>query len=137
MKLLQYPEIRYGPMPKVAAAQKLLGPCPDLQVLDGALKYLELHLARVEESYAVLQRKGWDFWTVLDRMKAKKSFTNTTRALRMIMVFHHEDKVLLNKMAVRTKEKLASGDELAPHYRYLLRMLARLGSAEAEGVEEE
>lgn len=134
MKLLQYPEIRYGPLPRLEAAQKLLDPRPDLQVLEGALDYLELHLARVEKSYATLQRKGWDFWTVTERMKAKKAFTNTTRALRMIMVFHHENKFLLNKMAARIKEKLELQDELAPHYRYLLRMLDQLGSSEAKGA---
>lgn len=137
MKLLQYPEIRYGPLPKLEAAQKLLAPRPDLQVEEGALEYLELHLNRVQESYATWKRRGQDFWAVLMRMKAKKAFTNTTRALRMIMVFHQEDKAVLDKMAVRIKEKLALEDDLAPHYRYLLRLLARLGSAEAQGAGEE
>lgn len=137
MELLQYPEIRYGPLPKPEDAQKLLAPRPDLQVIEGALGYLELHLGRVEESYAALQRQGWNLWTVLSRMKAKKSFTNTTRALRMIMVFHRDNELLLNKMAMRIKEKLQLGDELAPHYRYLLRTLDRLGSDEAEGMGEE
>lgn len=137
MKLLQYPEIRYGPLPRLEAAQKLLAPRPDLQVMEGAMEYLELHLNRVQESYAVYSRRGWDFWTVLLRLKAKKTFTNTTRALRMIMVFHHENKAVLDKMAARIKEKLALEDALAPHYRYLLRLLASLGSAEAEGAGEE
>lgn len=137
MKLLQYPEVRYGSLPKLEAAQKLLAPRPDLQALEGALDYLEMHLERVEKDYATVQRRGWDFWTVLERLKAKKSFTNTTRALRMIMVFHTKNKFLLNKMAVRIKEKLELGGVLAPHYEYLLRQLALLGSSEAKGDGEE
>lgn len=132
MKLLEYPEIRYGPLPKVEQAQRLLLPRPDLQTPEGALKYLELHLNRTEDNYAYLTAGGKDFWTVLLRLKAKKSFTNTTRALRMIMVFHHEDKELLGQMAVRIKEKQEQVSELVPHYSYLLRLLKKLGSPEAE-----
>lgn len=137
MKLLQYPEVRYGPLPRLEEAKKLLEPRLDLQVTDGALEYLELHLARVEENYAAINSKGMDFWTVLGRIKAKKSFTNTTRAMRMIMVFHHENKYALNKMAERIKQKLELGDDLAPHYSYLLRLLAQLGSSEAKEVKPE
>ena len=132
MKLLEYPEIRYGPLPKVEQAQRLLLPRPDLQTPEGAMKYLELHLNRIEDNYAYLTAGGKDFWTVLLRLKAKKSFTNTTRALRMIMVFHHEDKELLGQMAVRIKEKQEQVSELVPHYSYLLRLLKKLGSPEAE-----
>lgn len=96
------------------------------------MKYLELHLNRTEDNYAYLTAGGKDFWTVLLRLKAKKSFTNTTRALRMIMVFHHEDKELLGQMAVRIKEKQEQVSELVPHYSYLLRLLKKLGSPEAE-----
>lgn len=131
MKLLDNPEVRYGPLPRLEAAQKLLDPRPDLHVSEGALEYLELHLARVEESYSILHRREKGFWSFLERLKARKTFTNTTRALRMIMVFHHENKYCLNKMAVRIKEKLAQKDDLAPHYSYLLRLLAKLGSSEA------
>lgn len=132
MRLLEYPEVRYGPLPRLEAAQKLLELRPDLQGSEGAMEYLDLHIGRVEESYATLLNKDRDFWSVLDRLKAKKAFTNTTRALRMIMVFHTKNKYVLNQMAVKIKAKLEEKDELAPHYSYLLRLLAELGSTEAQ-----
>jgi len=93
---------------------------------------MELHLSRVEEAYADYSAKGYDFWTIIKRVKAKKTFTNTTRALRMIMVFHHENLYVLRKMADRLKEKLELGDELASHYSYLLSQLEELEGSEAE-----
>ena len=77
------------------------------------MEYLELHLNRVQESYAVYSRRGWDFWTVLLRLKAKKTFTNT-RALRMIMVFHHENKADAGQDGGADQGKAGPEDELAP-----------------------
>lgn len=137
MKLLEFPEVRYGPLPKWDAAAKLLKPRPDLQELEGAMEYLDLHLNRVAESYSILQKKETGFWGFLGRLKAKKEFINTTRALRMIMVFHRENKGVLDQMAKAIKEKLDQDDELALHYSYLLRLLAELESPEAERIVKE
>ncbi|MDD4657913.1 MAG: hypothetical protein PHW26_02590 [Eubacteriales bacterium] len=131
MKLLENPEIRYGPLPRIEAAQKLLEPRPDLQVYEGAMEYLELHLKRVQECYATLMSRDKGFWAFMLKAKAKKSFTNTTRALRMIMVFHRENKFVLNQIALRLKNELEQGSVLKPHYEYLLRLLQELGSREA------
>jgi len=131
LKLLEYPEIRYGPLPEMEAAQKLLEPRLDLQVYEGAMEYLELHLNRVQECYATLVSQDRGFWAFMLKAKAKKAFTNTTRALRMIMVFHRENKFVLNEMANRIKKELEQDSELTPHYKYLLRLLKKLGSREA------
>ncbi len=129
MKLLKNPEVRYGPLPRIEAAQKLLEPRLDLQVYEGAMEYLELHINRIQECFETLQSVG-RYWTI-QKLQAKKAFTNTTRALRMIMVFHQENPFVLNQMAIRIKEELDRETELASHYEYLLRILKELGSREA------
>lgn len=127
MKLLENPEVRYGPLPKIEAARRLLEPRLDLQVYEGAMDYLSLHLARVKECYRVLvEEKG--FWR---RYRAKAAFTNTTRALRMIMVFHRDNPFVLNEMAKEIKTEAGGSEELKPHYEYLLSLLVKLGSREA------
>jgi len=132
VKLLENPEVRYGPLPRIEAAQNLLEPRPDLQVYEGAMEYLELHINRIKECYQTLQTKDRGFWAFSLRLQAKKAFTNTTRALRMIMVFHQENPFVLNQMAIRIKEELEEDTPLAPHYHYLLRLLKELGSREAQ-----
>lgn len=131
MKLLKYPEILYGPLPAIEAAQKLLENRLDLQVYEGAMEYLELHLKRVQECYATLVSRDRGFWDFWQRVKAKKAFINTTRALRMIMVFHKANRFVLNEMAIRIKKELEQDSELTPHYEYLLCLLKELGSREA------
>lgn len=128
MELLENPEVRYGPLPSIEAARRLLEPRLDLQVYQGAMDYLNLHLARIQECYAVItEKKG--FW---HRYKAKAAFTNTTRALRMIMVFHRDNMFVLNEMAKKIKTEMDGVEELRPHYLYLLSLLKILGSREAE-----
>ncbi|HBI57189.1 MAG: hypothetical protein PHT52_01835 [Eubacteriales bacterium] len=131
MKLLENPEIRYGPLPGIEAAQKLLEPRLDLQVYEGAMDYLELHLSRVQECYATLMSRDRGFWAFMQKLRAKKAFTNTTLALRMIMVFHQKNPFVLNQMVIRIKRELEKDNELKPHYEYLLRLLKKLGSREA------
>lgn len=128
MKLLENPEVRYGPLPALEAARRLLEPRLDLQVYEGAMKYLNLHLNRVKECYGALSRAETGFW---QRFKAKAAFTNTTRALRMIMVFHQENRFVLNEMALRVKAEREVVKDLMPHYEYLLSLLKALGSREA------
>lgn len=132
MKLLENPEVRYGPLPRIEAAQKLLEPRLDLQVYEGAMEYLELHINRIKECYQTLQAGERGFWALSLRLQAKKAFTNTTRALRMIMVFHQENPFVLNQMAIRIKKELEEDTPLAPHYDYLLRILKELGSRDAQ-----
>lgn len=132
MKILKNPERRYGRLPKMKQVHRLMLPHPHLQQAEGALEYLEKHLARVEENYPVLCSEDRDMWSIMLRAKAKKAFTNTTRALRVIMVYHHKDTDLLDKMALRLKEVMEQGGELVPHYQYLLTQLAELGSKVAE-----
>ncbi len=131
MKLLKNPEVRYGPLPRIEAAQKLLEPRLDLQVYEGAMEYLELHINRIQECFQTLQSQEKGYWAFIQRLQAKKAFKNTTRALRMIMVFHQENPFVLNQMAIRIKEELDRETELASHYEYLLRILKELGSREA------
>lgn len=132
LKLLKNPEVRYGPLPAKEAASKLLEPRPDLQAYEGAMKYLDLHLNRVKGAIETMLSRDKGFWAFWLRTKAKQEFINTTRALRMIMTFHRENPFVLNQMALRLKEELANEPALALHYEYLLRLLAALGSREAE-----
>ena len=127
MKLLDNPELRYGPLPRPEAAQALLEPRPDLQTSKGALEYLELHLGRVRECLVPLAGRDRGLWSFILRNKAKAAFTNTTRALRMIMVFHRESSYVLSEMARRIREEQQEEKALEPHYEYLLRLLHELG----------
>lgn len=130
MKLLENPEVRYGPLPEIQGAKALLESRPDLQAYEGAMEYLELHLDRVKDCYGTIEVRGRGIFAWLQRVKARQAFTNTTRALRMIMVFHQENPFVLNQMALRIQEELGA-TALELHYQYLLRLLNKLGSREA------
>lgn len=130
LKLLKNPEVRYGPLPGIEAARELLAHRLDLQVYEGAMEYLDLHLGRVQDCYEILSSSPKRLATIKRKIKARWAFINTTRALRMIMVFHRENPFVLNQMAIRIKG-MPGQNGLKPHYEYLLRLLISLGSREA------
>ena len=126
MKYLKNPEKFYGPLLRTEKVDKMIADYPHLQNTEGALEYLEKHLGRVEENFAVLTNKDKGMWSYMLRVKAKNSFLNTTKALRVIMVYHKENEKFLGKLAARVAEKLEEQDELAPHYSYLLRQVEEI-----------
>lgn len=126
MKLLENPRARYGQLPPREKAAKLLAPHQWLQTREGALDYLEKHIGRVEELYSLLTEREMNMWAVLQRLKAKKQFTNTVRALRVIMVWHSDDRELLAQMKSRLEEKREQGGGLQAHFAYLLSELQSL-----------
>lgn len=131
MHILKYPEICYGPVPDRERAEKELADHPLLKTTKGAMDYLDLHLNRVEDLVPKLTDKSWSFWSVLQRVKAKKSFINTTLALRMIAVWHQDNQEFLAGMADRVEEKYLADPQgvLARHFHYvtfLLRKIAKI-----------
>ncbi|MTI95833.1 MAG: hypothetical protein FH749_10180 [Firmicutes bacterium] len=126
MKLLENPEDRYGPLPTRSFVERELKPHKHLQTNEGAWEYLELHLARVEECFAELQKEDNNIWGWLARKRATSSFTNTTKALRVIIKYHEEDLELLTKMRKHIETKAEERNGLEPHYRYLLGLLDEL-----------
>lgn len=126
MNLLENPQARYGPLPKLELAEKLLAPHPHLKTRQGAMEYLEKHIARVEEVFALFSNSDSSIWAVLQRLKAGKQFANTVRALRVIMVWHGADQELLAEMKSRLEQRRDEHSGLKEHYSYLLTQLAAL-----------
>jgi hypothetical protein len=131
MDILSNPKLRYGPLPESEQAEKMLRSHDHLHTQNGAMEYLEKHLSRVKEYYWDLADKDKNIWSVLQRLKTRKLFFNTTKALRVIMAYHKGDLDLLNRMAGRIEQE-PWDNELDNHYRYLLSLLEELRNSQTE-----
>ena len=127
MEILANPHERYGPLPSWQQADKLLASHPKLRTPQGAEEYLEKHIQRVKHLYQLLTGQGGGIWGFLQRIKAPKQFTNTVRALRVIMVWHKQNPKVLSAMKKRIEEELQQDEGLKPHYLYLLSQLEEAG----------